>query len=103
MELDNQIGKEYVIHPQWNWDQTNAVIDKIYTYFICDKSTFKGDSASASTLASPAVAYPSTSGGGPKGRGKPKKQPFFQYQSPLAKVAPVATIQRLCVCSSSNA
>ena len=32
-------------------------------------------------------------GGGSKGWGKPKKQAYFQYQSPLPKVAPVATVQ----------
>ena len=94
VELDNQIRKEYVIHPQWNWDQSNAVIDKIFTYFQRDKSNFKGDSASGSSVSAAAGVYPSTSGGGSKGRGKPKKQPFFQYQSPLPKVAPVATVQR---------
>ena len=73
VELDNRIHKEYVIHPQWNWDQTNAVIDKIFTYFQHDKSNFKGDSTSGSSVSTAAGVYPSTSGGGSKGWGKPKK------------------------------
>ena len=88
VELDNQICKEYVIHPHGNWDQMNAVIDKIYMYFIRDN--LKNDSASTSTAA---AVFPSTSGGGSKGRGKAKKRLFFQYQLPLPKVAQVATVQ----------
>ena len=90
VELDNLIRKEYVTHPQWNWDQTNAVIDKLYLYFAREKSNLKSDSAASASSG----VFPSTSGGGSKGRGKPKKQAYFQYQSPLPQVAPVATVQR---------
>ena len=79
VELDNLIRKEYVTHPQWNWDQTNAVIDKLYMYFAREKSNLKSDSVASASSG----VFPSTSGGGSKGRGKPRKQAYFQYQSPL--------------------
>ena len=88
VELDNQIHIEYVQHPQWNWDQTNAIIDKIYMYFAREADNLKSGGASTSN------AGQSSTGGAPQGKqGKGKKQPFFQYQSPLAKVQPAATQQ----------
>ena len=89
VELDNQICKEYVQHPQWNWDQTNAIIDKIYMYFAREADNMKSGGASTSS------AGQGSTGSVPRGKqGKGKKQPFFQYQSPLAKVQPAATRQR---------
>ena len=47
VELDNQIRREYVQNTNWNWDQSNSVIDKIFTYFARDPSNLQGGGASS--------------------------------------------------------
>ena len=81
VELDNQIKKEYVQHPQWNWDQTNSIIDKIYTYFAREADNLQPSTG------------PSSSGGKQSKQGKPKFQ-FMGQQSVLAKVQSLAQVQK---------
>ena len=72
LELDSALRKEYISHPQWNWDQTNGIIDQIYNYYARDPHNYK-PGAFAGQSNNP-LPNPKPKGQGGPGKGKKPKQ-----------------------------
>ena len=78
LDLDSAIRKEYVKHPQWNWDQVNGVIDRIYNFFARDPSNYKAGAFAGANVNPLASSASKSGGGGGKFSGKKQSKPFQQ-------------------------
>ena len=91
LELDSALRKEYVSHPQWNWDQTNGIIDRLYNYYARDPKNYKlGTFAGTSTNPLPSVQQKGQGQSKGKKSGKQfnKFMPQQQFQAPQSVFIP---------------
>ena len=71
LKLDAALRTQYTSHPQWNWDQTNKIIDRIFNNMARDPDNLK-----------PGALVPqgkNNKGNSGKGFGNQQKQQFRQY------------------------